>query len=196
MRKFLKIFYRLHDGKFQVRFTQMLVDRKGYKRRRIDRKRVSYRLNSFYLACFSLTSFFGKSLCAYCVPFMSEQPTPSNSSNPEFIFCARMMATNPAEASESVISMEQESEEVVEVKPEAEEVMSMPSQAKNKGKEKVEGLGKPMKWVGVKPHTSLGNVKSPRTVPQNAAAQSEGALPELVDTIKLLQVKVEIPPLQ
>ena len=45
---------------------------------------------------------------------MSENPTPSDSSNPEFIFRARMMATNPAKTSEPVTSKEQESEKVVE----------------------------------------------------------------------------------
>lgn len=67
---------------------------------------------------------------------MSEHPTPSDSSNPEFIFCTRMMATNPNEASELVASTEQESEEVMEVELEVEEVISTPSQAKKKGKEK------------------------------------------------------------
>ena len=144
MRKFWKIFYHLLDGKFRIRFTQLLVNRKGY----------SYRLNSFYLACLSLKSLCCKSLCAYYVPFLYEQPTPSDSSNLEFIFRNRMMATNPAKASESVTSMEQESEEVVEVELETEEVIHTPSQAKKKGKEKAQGSGKPVKWVGVKPHTS------------------------------------------
>ena len=36
MRRFLEIFYRLLDGKFQVKFTLPLVDHKSYKKGRID----------------------------------------------------------------------------------------------------------------------------------------------------------------
>ena len=124
-------FYRLLDGKFQIRFTQPLVDQKGYKSKGIVQKRVLYSLNS-------LRSI---RLYASCALLMSECTFPLDSSHPEFVFHARMTATNPVESSQPVTSIEQESEEVVEVEPEVEEVISMMSQAKKKGKEKVQGSG-------------------------------------------------------
>ena len=77
-----------------------------------------------------------KNLCAYNVYLFSKKPTPSDSSNPEFVFHARMMATNPVEPSEPVISAEKCTKEVVEIESEAEEVFSTPVTKKGKEKEK------------------------------------------------------------
>ena len=62
--------------------------------------------------------------------FMYGCVTPSNSSNPEFIFRARMTATNPTESLEVVAFTEVASDEVLEVTPEVEEVMSTLSKGK------------------------------------------------------------------
>lgn len=102
---------------------------------------------------------------------MSEQPTPSDSSNLDFIFRSRMTAMNPVEPSEPVASAEQGTEEVVEIESDAKEVFS--TSVTMKGKEKVEGSRKPpkpAKWAGGKPHTSPRNVKSPRVMPQTHVA--------------------------
>ena len=50
---------------------------------------------------------------------MSEQPAPSNNSNPNLVFHTRMTATNPVEPSEPVILAEEGTEEVVEIESEA-----------------------------------------------------------------------------
>ena len=54
------------------------------------------------------------------ISFMSKQPAPSDSSNPKFIFHARMIARNLVELSDPATSVEQDIEEVVEVESEVE----------------------------------------------------------------------------
>ena len=51
---------------------------------------------------------------------MSEHPAPFDSSIPEFIFHAKMTATNPAKLSKPITSVDQDNEEVVEVESEFE----------------------------------------------------------------------------
>lgn len=175
MKRFWKNFYRLHYGKFQIRFTRPLVNREGYKSRRIEQRRVLCFLRNFYFLNLSLPSLGFETLCAYCVVFISKDLAPSNSSNLEFFFHARMTATNPAESSAPVTSTEQETEEVVEIESEAEEVISTLSPVTKKGKEKAQGSRKPVKWAGVTPHTSPRNVKSLRATPLARAAAREEA---------------------
>ena len=61
---------------------------------------------------------------------MSGHTTPSDSSNPEFVFRARMTASNPTESSQATTSVEMASKKVLEVTPEVEEVVSTPTKGK------------------------------------------------------------------
>ena len=78
---------------------------------------------------------------------------------------------NPAEPS---TPKEPESEDVMEIGAKAEEVLS--TLVTGKGKEKSQGLGKPLKhakWAEGKPRTSPTNVKTPQAMPQAQVVQEE-----------------------
>ena len=134
MRRFWKIFYHLLNGKSRVNSTLPLGGTQGYKIGEIDQTQVSYCSNILYLAWLSWTKLCCKKLCAASIFFMSEQPAPSDSSNPKFIFRTRMTAMNPAKLSELVTSVDQDTKEVVEVESEVEEILSTPNPTTWKGK--------------------------------------------------------------
>ena len=111
----------------------------SYKKRGIDHKG--------FVSCPKLSRLgYLREFCLiYTISIrMSKRATPSDSSNPEFIFQARMTAMNPNESLPVIASREVGSDKVLELTPKMDEVVSMP--AKQKGKGKVTG-------------TEIGNVK-------------------------------------